>query len=81
MSEIEKVLYAIEDLCADDFIEDLQISIATKPNKFSNLTKRLVNRLGSIYKIAHAHNKDHLCYDSHGDWRDEFHDAPVVGRG
>jgi len=51
-----EALELIEMIVFDD------ISIHTDPQK-------MVDIIGQVYQVAHAHNKKHSCYHVHKGWR------------
>lgn len=62
-----KILQAIEDICADDFCEDLEMR--QHAGEISESATTAAEKLAAIYRIAHSHNTSHSCYPVHDDWR------------
>ena len=65
---MNKILQQIEDIVGDDFCMDMDSNL----DKIEDWKlKECIKKLGKVYMIAHANNKDHSCYSVHNDWRDE----------
>ena len=58
----------IEDIVSDDFSSDIEYDLAFDRLK-TEKEKIMAEKLGEIYKLAHAWNPDHECFAVHTDWR------------
>ena len=70
----QAVLWAIEQLCGDDFCEILEMRDASEP--LTGDLKIAHEKLSAIYKLSHSHvrshschHASHSCHHAHEDWR------------
>lgn len=69
----QAILSRIESQCDDEFCEDLCMRLYSEKGNVDPDLKECIERLTSIYTIAHAFNKAHICYHAHDPWR-----APIL---
>ena len=63
----QAVLWAIEQLCGDDFCEILDMRAASEP--LTGDLKIAHEKLSAIYKLSHSHVRSHSCHHAREDWR------------
>jgi len=70
----DKAISLIETLVSDDLSERLEYdTVMDRPIHLPPEDIRvLANKLSTIYKIAHSVREDAICYEVHGDWREEI---------
>jgi len=68
---LQSILSKIENLVGDDFAVDIGMALAQEPEKLSPNEKIFAERFSKIYRLVHAFNIDHSCFDVHEDWRNE----------
>ena len=65
----QQALELISRICGDNFCEDLDIRNAHR--KLHGELAVAHEKLGKVYRIAHALVTSHCCYSVHDDWRKE----------
>lgn len=65
------VLAAIEQICGDDFCEELHCDT----RKLSGRIAVASDKLSIIYRLAHSFNTRHSCYSVHDSWRNELREG------
>lgn len=69
----QQALEVIERICGDDFCEDMDIQAAllVPPPEWSPELRIAMEKLWTIWRIAHSIVKSHSCFGVHQDWREE----------
>ena len=67
--EDQQALELISRIVSDNFCEDLDIRNAHRKLRGDLATAH--EKLGKVYRIAHALVKTKVCYHVHDDWRKE----------
>ena len=68
----QQALWAIEQICGDDFCEDQEF---LNLNREDGEMKTAIEKLTAIYSLAHSHVKGHSCFHVHEDWRKKAHEG------
>ena len=67
-TQLLAALEAIETIVGDDDCTEWEMLAVNK--RLRGKAKLMESKLADIYKIAHAYNPSHSCYDVHSDWRE-----------
>ena len=67
--EDQQALELISQICGDDFCEELDMRNAHRKLRGDLATAH--EKLGKVYRIAHALVTSKVCYHVHDDWRKE----------
>ena len=71
----EKTIYILDDLVMDEDLEILSMTVCMGDFEGTELEKKLIEKLDSIYRIVHGCNKYNICYTSHESWREEIEES------
>lgn len=65
----QALISSIESQCNDDFCEEMDYKLMDDNPAVDPNLKECIKRLGNIYRLTHAFNREHTCYHVHDAWR------------